>query len=307
MTRLDVVTGFLGAGKTTFIQRYGAWLREKGVSFCVVENEFGRAGVDGLILRENGVRVREISGGCVCCTMKVTLHDILRELAEDTQRIILEPSGLFCGDDLMEIVESPTLSGIVEMGMWTGIVDPFMLPHMTQEDCAVLKSELIWAGSAVMSKSQLASPEELQKTKEFVENLFEDGMPPVMHASPWEAYNSDEWFPLLQKQGAVRRAHTREICDHTAMFQSATLESSVPRSREALEKLLEQILRGDAGEVLRIKGLSAAQDGRAWHVNATRESISLSPVETAEKPCLNVIGRNLKRKNIREILLSSEF
>lgn len=103
MTKLDVVTGFLGAGKTTFLQTYHRWLTGKGVTSCIIENEFGAAGVDGAVLRGSGAAVRDISGGCVCCTLKVTLRELLWELAGQVERVILEPSGLFCGDDLLDI------------------------------------------------------------------------------------------------------------------------------------------------------------------------------------------------------------
>ena len=101
MTKLDVVTGFLGAGKTTLLQTYHRWLTGKGVTSCIIENEFGAAGVDGAVLRGSGAAVRDISGGCVCCTLKVTLRELLWELAGQVERVILEPSGLFCGDDLL--------------------------------------------------------------------------------------------------------------------------------------------------------------------------------------------------------------
>lgn len=72
MTKLDVVTGFLGAGKTTFLQAYHRWLTDTGAASCIIENEFGDAGVDGAVLRSGGAAVREISGGCWsrcrCCT-----------------------------------------------------------------------------------------------------------------------------------------------------------------------------------------------------------------------------------------------
>ena len=116
MTYLDVVTGFLGSGKTTFLAWYIRWLKKSGIRACVIENEFGRAGVDGALLKTTGVTLREISGGCVCCTLKVTLHQLLGELSEHYDRILLEPSGLFCGDDLMDILHSPDCR--VLPGMW---------------------------------------------------------------------------------------------------------------------------------------------------------------------------------------------
>ena len=107
ITYLDVITGFLGAGKTTFLEHYTRHLRETGVSFCIIENEFGRAGVDGAQLRQSGARVRELSGGCVCCALKVPLHALIEELTGEVDRILLEPSGLFNGDDLMDILNTP--------------------------------------------------------------------------------------------------------------------------------------------------------------------------------------------------------
>ena len=79
-TKIDLITGFLGAGKTTLIRRYTALLRAGDVSCAVIENEFGAAGVDAAVLERDGVRVRELSGGCVCCTQKLNFHDAMREL-----------------------------------------------------------------------------------------------------------------------------------------------------------------------------------------------------------------------------------
>lgn len=98
MTKVDLVTGFLGAGKTTLIARYGDWLNQKGVRFAVIENEFGAAGVDTAILSERFGNVQELAGGCICCTLKVGFHALLTQLAGQCDRVIVEPSGLFSMD-----------------------------------------------------------------------------------------------------------------------------------------------------------------------------------------------------------------
>ena len=68
-TKIDLVTGFLGAGKTSFIQSYADWLRRQGTSFAVVENDFGAVGVDAAALKEECGDVFEVSGGCICCSL----------------------------------------------------------------------------------------------------------------------------------------------------------------------------------------------------------------------------------------------
>lgn len=70
MAKVDLVTGFLGAGKTTLIQRYAAWLRDGGVRFAIIENEYAASGVDSMVLAGQFDGVHELAGGCICCTLK---------------------------------------------------------------------------------------------------------------------------------------------------------------------------------------------------------------------------------------------
>ena len=97
--KLDLVTGFLGAGKTTLISRFCRYFTGQGWRFGVVENEFGAAGVDSAILREVFGEVRELSGGCICCTLKSGFYTLLEELSHTCDRVIVEPSGLYNLDD----------------------------------------------------------------------------------------------------------------------------------------------------------------------------------------------------------------
>lgn len=297
MTRLDVVTGFLGAGKTTFLCRYTAWLRRSGVRFCVIENEFGAAGVDGAVLEAQGAQVREISGGCVCCTLKVTLHDLLREYAGRVDRMVLEPSGLFCGDDLWDILNSPDCP--VEPGMWVGIVDPMTAGTMAEEELAVLRSELESAGSAVLSKVQYAGAAELRQAREFLEGSFTP--PPAVWAEPWDRLEDSAWFPALQRAGTVVRPHVRRRFDHGTMFQSACLRPPLRYREDRLRALLERLMAGEGGEVLRAKGVLLAERG-TWRVNCTPACVGLLPGDGGDAPMLNVIGRGLRRGDISRLL-----
>ena len=263
MTKLDVVTGFLGAGKTTFLQAYHRWLTDTGAASCIIENEFGDAGVDGAVLRSGGAAVREISGGCVCCTLKVTLRDMLWELAGQVERIILEPSGLFCGDDLLDILRSPGCP--VEPGMWCGIIDPAMLPLMNEEARRLLEPV------------------------------------PLLYTAPWSELEPDMWFPALQRAGTVIRPHRRRRFDHTNMFQSTSFTARSVPSETALRRSLQALLRGEAGQILRIKG-AVRTEGALWQVNGTPDALSLLPAASDGQEGLNIIGRALDRRRIRQLL-----
>lgn len=302
MIRLDVVTGFLGAGKTTFLARYLPWLQKRGIACCLIENEFGRAGMDGQWLELHGARVKEISGGCVCCSLKATLYEYLLHLSDEVERIVLEPSGLFCGDDLMDILLSPEIVGRVQLGLWVGMIDPLTLPLMNAEDLAVLYSEVINAGSIILSKIQLSTPEERDEARRLCASLYGSGDMPALYAAPWDAYSDDEWFEALMKQGCCLRSHPRRRFDHTTMFQSATFTLGGVYSRQKLQKALEAALNGQWGEVLRIKGAVFAQEGGAYSLNCTCGCLELCHRPMAQEAVVNIIGRRLRRKELRHAM-----
>lgn len=272
MTKLDVVTGFLGAGKTTFLQTYHRWLTVKGVTSCIIENEFGAAGVDGAVLRGSGAAVRDISGGCVCCTLKVTLRELLWELAGQVERVILEPSGLFCGDDLLDILRSPGCP--VEPGMWCGHHRP---------DHAVA-DERRGSGGAGQRDRPRGEPAAQQDPVH-----LRAGAPPgggggaadagAGAAAVYRAVDgagAGSLVPGAAAGGTVIRPHTRRRFDHTNMFQSTSFAARRVPSEAALRRSLQALLRGEAGQILRIKG-TVQMEGALWQVNGTPDALSVQP------------------------------
>lgn len=297
MTRLDVVTGFLGAGKTTFLARYLHWLQKTGVRAVVIENEFGRAGVDAQTLAADGAVVREISGGCVCCTLKVTLKDYLWESAGQYDRVLLEPSGLFSSDDLLDILHSPDCP--VKPGLWLGIVDPLALSVMDEEDRAVLQSELMPAGAVLIRRGG-----EPDNEQEDAVRFVREAIPapaPQLWCGPWEDWDDDRDFPALLATGTVERPHVRRRFDHSAMFQSTTLHPAAPVEEPALRAALARLTGGEAGTMLRVKGTVLAAGGGQYAVNAVPGGLSIVRRESGGEPALNLIGRELSRRRIHEI------
>lgn len=121
MSKVDVISGFLGAGKTTLIQKL---IKDvfAGKKVVLVENEFGEIGIDGGFLKEAGITINEINGGCVCCTLQGDFHDAL-EKVENTyhpDHIIIEPSGVGKLSDILSIVKS--VEGL-ELNSYSAVVD----------------------------------------------------------------------------------------------------------------------------------------------------------------------------------------
>ena len=283
-----MIDGFLGAGKTTFIKRYTEYLKNAGISYIVLENEFGTAGVDARLLDEN---VRELAGGCICCGLKVNFHDLLIELSGHAERIIVEPSGVFNADDFFDIMDSPRVREVAVCGMMAGVVNPYALAALPETDRRVLYSELICAGVILLSRTDHADEALLTDTEEQLQNMLSAQIP-IMDArtTPIEE---------IMRCTPVRRKHLRMYEDHSRLFQCAAFYPEGIYSSDALRTLASRLFSGAAGDVLRVKGAFLTQDG-ALLLNATADSVEITPCTGAA--IVNIIGRGLKRKVIRKFL-----
>lgn len=287
--RVDLIDGFLGAGKTTFIRRYMEYLEEKGVSYVILENEFGAAGVDAKLL---GGNVRELSGGCICCGQKVNFHNLLIELSAEAERIIVEPSGVFNADDFFDVMDSPEVGRVAECGMMVGLVDPFALDAMTEVDQSVLFDELICAGAILLSRTDRADRETLDRAKERLSDLL-GGEIPILDARRVD-------FESLTGRGPVRRGHLRRIQDHAALFQSTVVRPERAYSETSLKEMIARMTSGEAGGVLRVKGSVKAENGGFLFVNATADDFEI--LTGCGPVALNVIGRNIDRRRLKALV-----
>ena len=111
MIKIDVVSGFLGSGKTTFILKAIETGVFEGEKILIIENEFGDIPIDGMLLQNDDYTLIEISKGCICCSLKGDLIETLADVANNFQidRVIIEPSGIFVTEDLFGILDHPKL------------------------------------------------------------------------------------------------------------------------------------------------------------------------------------------------------
>ncbi len=292
-TKIDLITGFLGAGKTTLIRRYVALLRAGGVACSVIENEFGAAGVDAAVLERDGVRVRELSGGCVCCTQKLNFHDAMRELAHSCQRVIVEPSGIFRADDFIDMLGSPTLANRVELGLLLCVVEP-ELPERGSPAEQVLRDELAFAGSAFISRADAAPRGAVERTRD---RLTELGMAPErIFAQPVDSLTLSD-FERMSGGVPERRRFAPTDVAHATAFQSTTLRPGREFTRGEAEAALHRLGDGACGRVLRAKGQLHGEQGAGLAVNMTPYAVSVERCAGGEA-YLNVIGEQLNRRNI---------
>ena len=166
MVQVDLITGFLGAGKTTFLRRYAAWWAGQGVKVCVLENDFGAVNVDAMLLQDleaQGVELETISGGCDCDTHQRRMRTKLISMAmRGFERVIVEPSGIFDVDEFFDVLRDEPLDRWYQLGNVIAIVDALLPEELSPQAEYILASESAWAGSVLLSRCQLASEAQKQ-------------------------------------------------------------------------------------------------------------------------------------------------
>ena len=179
MVKVDLITGFLGSGKTTFIRKYAQYLMDAGNNIGILENDYGAVNVDMMLLQDlmgENCELEMISGGCdKDCHRRRFKTKLIAMGMCGYDRVIVEPSGIFDVDEFFDILHEEPLNRWYQIGNVIGIVDSKLESDLSDEADFILASEVADAGCIVMSKSQEATPEEIQGTIEHVNRALEKG------------------------------------------------------------------------------------------------------------------------------------
>ena len=177
MVKIDLITGFLGSGKTTFIRKYAQYLMDAGNNIGILENDYGAVNVDMMLLQDlmgENCELEMISGGCdKDCHRRRFKTKLIAMGMCGYDRVIVEPSGIFDVAEFFDILHEEPLNRWYQIGNVIAIVDSKLERDLSEEADFILVSEVADAGCIVMSKSQDASPEEIQGTIEHVNQALE--------------------------------------------------------------------------------------------------------------------------------------
>ena len=181
MTKVDVISGFLGAGKTTLIQKL---IKEvfAGKKVVLVENEFGEIGIDGGFLQEAGIEITEINSGCICCTLKGDFEEALKQVAAQYQpdHIIIEPSGVGKLSDILRAIRD--VEGM-ELNSYSTVVDAKRCAVYHKNFKEFFDDQIETAACVILSRTQMTSEEALAKDEEIIRSLNENAR---LITTPWD-------------------------------------------------------------------------------------------------------------------------
>ena len=158
MTKIDIISGFLGAGKTTFIQKLLSDAL-KGENVVLIENEFGEIGVDSGFLKNAGIEIREMNQGCICCSLVVDFETSLKEVIEQyhPDRILIEPSGVGKLSDILSAVKSVSENLDVQLDGAVTVVDATKAKLYNKNFGEFFDDQIRFATSVVLSRMDIAS------------------------------------------------------------------------------------------------------------------------------------------------------
>ena len=309
MVQVDLITGFLGAGKTTFLRRYAAWWAGQGVKVCVLENDFGAVNVDAMLLQDleaQGVELETISGGCDCDTHQRRMRTKLIAMAmRGFDRVVVEPSGIFDVDEFFDVLRDDPLDRWYHIGNVIAIVDAMLPETLSPQAEYVLASETANAGRVLVSRTQLAGQ---QQTAAAVARLHRalEGCKCSRRFAPEEIITKD-WARLTDADlAAIAACGCRQAsCEklhfdaHDAFTSAYFLELGLPRAQ--LEKNIPSLFTDPAcGNVLRVKGFME-DDGQWYELNAAAAGLTAAPIPQGQQ-VLIVIGEGLDKARLEEDL-----
>ena len=174
MVKIDIISGFLGAGKTTFIKKL---LKEafEGEQVVLIENEFGEIGIDGGFLKDAGIEIREMNSGCICCSLVGDFGASLKEVVEKyhPDRILIEPSGVGKLSDVIKAVQGVEEDVDIQLNSYTTVVDAKKCKMYMRNFGEFFDNQVQYAGAIIMSRTDIVDEKKAMESMELLRSINE--------------------------------------------------------------------------------------------------------------------------------------
>lgn len=336
MTKIDIFSGFLGAGKTTLIKKL---IKEAyaGEKLVLIENEFGEIGIDGGFLQDAGIQITEMNSGCICCSLVgdfgEALKKVIAEYAPD--RVLIEPSGVGKLSDVIRAVQNAGTEGAVLNG-FTTVVDANKCKMYMKNFGEFFNDQIENASSVILSHTDTASE---TKTEQSVKLLREHNPSAVIVTTPWAQLDGAQILEAMENKDTLsaeleRLEHESEhehehhhdhdhdhehgdgcTCgchdhDHEhhhhhhadEVFSSWGIETTAKYTREQIENILTALMdESKFGIVLRAKGIVASPSGEWIHFDYVPGEPDVRFGTAAVTGRLCVIGSKIDEAKLKEL------
>ena len=306
MIKIDLITGFLGAGKTTFIKQYAQYLISQGNKIGIIENDFGAVNVDMMLLQElmsDQCALEMItSGDCECHRRRLKAKLIAKKM-QGFDRIIIEPSGIYEIDEFFDLLYEEPLNNWYEISNVIAIVDAKLNNDLSPEENYLLASQIANAGKVILSRFQKASDDEVNQTLKHLDFALKQVKCPrqiqnSLLLKDWHTFQDQDYEDILNSEYVIEDYHKLYFDQHDTFMTLYFMD--IHLNKQALIKTIQAIINDeDCGKVLRIKGFmqDLANEDQWLELNATKHEIKLNPIKEGQAVII-LIGKSLQENKI---------
>ena len=324
MTKIDIISGFLGAGKTTLIKKL---LSEalKGEQVVLIENEFGEIGIDGGFLKDSGIEIREMNSGCICCSLVGDFGTSLKEVITTyhPDRIIIEPSGVGKLSDVIKAVKGVDVDCEISLNSYTTVADVNKCKMYMRNFGEFFENQLQYARTIILSRTDTpkATEEKVAKAVALIREVNKDAViittpiekldgAQILEAMEQGREEDEDFCPVCGGHHDHDHHHDGECgCGHDhhhhhadEVFTSWGRETAKKYTKEEIEAALKKLSEAeDLGVILRAKGMVDGKDGQWIYFDMVPEEyeVRTGTPQITGKIC--VIGSKMAEDKIAEI------
>ncbi len=310
MIKIDLITGFLGSGKTTFIKKYAKYLLDKGNRIGILENDFGAVNIDRMLLQElqsEQCDIETVAGACDRdCHKRRFKTKLIAMGMLGYDRVIIEPSGIFDIDEFFDSLHEEPLDRWYETGNVIAIVDAQLDEHLSDSSEYLLASQTANAGAVVLSRVQYASDEERSAVIAHLNRSLQTfGCQRIIDSDivskNWENFDESDYEKLLSC-GCRKESFVKRFSDDNGYQSLYVMHCQITPDR-LCEKAKQLLDSKEHGNIFRVKGF--VLDGGKWfEINAAHKSIDIHPIPNGQEIII-VIGEHLNQEKISAVFEKS--
>lgn len=327
MTKVNIISGFLGAGKTTFIKKLIEQVFE-GEKLVLIENEFGEIGIDGGFLQDAGIEITEMNSGCICCTLVGDFSKALQKVLDEyhPDRVIIEPSGVGKLSDVRKAVEGVKDEADIEIDGTITVVDGKKAKMYLKNFGEFFENQVEHASTIVISRTQMMTEEQVESC---VHELRKVNRQAAIITTPWEELTKESVLHALETDQEIaeilethivkadhhengechghHHEHGEECCGHghhhaDEVFTSWGQETAHRYTETEMDFILKALSETEGyGTILRAKGIVSMEDGSWKQFDMVPEEYEVRNGQADYTGRICVIGKDLKEEELGQL------
>ena len=313
--KVEIFSGFLGAGKTQLIKKLieEDYYKEK---IAIIENEFGEVSIDGEILKRTNTLVKEINAGCICCQVTGDFKESILDVVENcnVNRLLVEPTGVAKLSDIKKVFIEKELKGIAEVEKAITVVDAEKFDLYLTNFKSFFINQIKNADIIILSRTQNISNEEVRRLQVEINKLNSKA---IIMGRQWDNTKSEELIPKVffsKDKGNVKEkvnfrksnlnyGNIKKEKSEENLFESFALKIDRDLSREELLSKFNFIKNSfEFGEIIRAKGIVNTKNGKE-QFDYTLSEINMQKIAYRGETVISFIGTNLNKEKIKKFFL----